>query len=302
MSPPNKYRAPSLGDVLRNVIKRRSRFQAHINHQEIFLRWNEIAGAHLAQKVVPLEVKGSVLIVGASNSSWAQEVTFFKQRILSRIKQEVSAKPIRDVRVVVVDSHTFSNAERHIDAGDATEEESEIPSFLSPSTQSTEDEDLESRLLRLQEADQQMKDWRRRQGWPKCSTCEERVSPELVTPEGLCPICQRQSRRDQVRHVQQLLEEMPWISAEELMRESGLSLRRCSTLRHERFRYWDARVSEGVDLEKPPADFRRRVMQLMMARLQTAEPPLTPDSVSKLFDDEVSRKFFDRETKQGGKA
>lgn len=58
------------------------------------LYWDEIAGERIASKTFPASLIEGVLHVSAINSSWVQEMQFFKARLLTQINAWVDANRV----------------------------------------------------------------------------------------------------------------------------------------------------------------------------------------------------------------
>lgn len=56
---------------------------------EFVLRWKEIVGEEIAKRSRPEKVRGRTLLVRVQDSAWAQELTFQKSVLLSRLKRNL---------------------------------------------------------------------------------------------------------------------------------------------------------------------------------------------------------------------
>ncbi len=282
---------PSIGDVLGQVLRRRRRMRKSLRRQEVFVRWPEIVGRDLSKKIHPLALKGKTLYLGAASSSWAQEASLLNSEILRMIECHLGAGVVDQLRVRVGGSRG---------TGERVDEDSarpgggglpEAPEFLEP----CEDLDLEERLQRLQDADRKLKKWREDQGWPECDECGE-IFP-VGLGDHLCPICRRRSRQQLRMRVRVLLEDAPWMSVRQLMREAAADRECCRRVRQEVISYWRARVDEGIRQAEAGgmirSDFRRRIMQLMMAEAGDSQPQLNRSTVGDICGKVASELFFD---------
>ncbi|WP_071518808.1 DUF721 domain-containing protein [Geitlerinema sp. PCC 9228] len=59
--------------------------------------WPRVVGKTVAAKTRPLHVRGGILTVAVPNASWAQNLTFQRRRIVSKLQKQVRLS-IRDVR------------------------------------------------------------------------------------------------------------------------------------------------------------------------------------------------------------
>lgn len=72
--------------------------QRHFPRSELFAKWEEIAGPDLAKRCWPSSIRKGILTVRVINSMWMQEIQFFKEEILKRIRLLPRHEQIRDLR------------------------------------------------------------------------------------------------------------------------------------------------------------------------------------------------------------
>lgn len=288
---------PSVGDVLGQILQRRRGLRSKLKREELFVRWPEIVGRGLAERIYPLALKGKTLVLGAASSSWAQEAALLNSEILERIESHLGDGVVDQLRVRV---------SKPTEAGQELETQlrgpgegglPEAPKFLEPA----EDLDLQERLERLQHADQKLKKWRREKGWPECEECGQLFPPEL--DDDMCPGCRRRHQQEIQMQVRVLLEDAPWLSVNQMVRETGADRKCCRRVRGEVTAYWRARVDEGVRHAEATGrilpDFRRRVLQLMMAEAGGSRPELNPSAVGNVCGSDASELFFDGDQRRG---
>lgn len=70
-------------------------------HPELWARWGEIAGAAIASRALPRDLRRRVLTVAVANSSWLHELSFLKGMLLGRIAEEIGPTKVRDIRFVL---------------------------------------------------------------------------------------------------------------------------------------------------------------------------------------------------------
>ncbi|MFO7941501.1 MAG: DUF721 domain-containing protein [Bacillota bacterium] len=284
-----------LDDIIAKMLHRRPGLRRQLAHQEIFGLWQRIAGAQLARYVAPLEVRGHTLILGANGSVWAQEIQTFRDEILRRIAEEIGVGEIRDIRVKVVSRlPAQSGPDRPGTRRHATFTADEIPESLT-----RDDRSAAEVLTDLRRAHEDLRRRRAHAGWPRCALCGEHFPPEFSGEEEdpVCPNCRRERAVERRNRALSLVEELPWISAGELHRETGLEEDRCRSLKKERVEFWYARVKDCVaavrEGRKPFEDFRKRVMQILMAESGAANPVLERQSVADILGEEAAAIFFD---------
>jgi hypothetical protein len=79
---------------LLGMVIREHRLTDEVRHRIVGLDWEEIAGVRIASKTFPSSIIESVLHVSAVNSSWVQEMQFFKARLLTQINSWVDANRV----------------------------------------------------------------------------------------------------------------------------------------------------------------------------------------------------------------
>lgn len=285
-----------LDEILKRLIRRRPGLRRELAHQQVFARWESIAGSKLAQYVVPLEVRGQTLVLGARGSAWAQELQSFQDELLRRTAQEVGKGVIRDLRVKVIGSVPNRFHAQNVSKTSV--------SNARPHVHSRPSRDREAReiLQDIQDAHRHRKASFQTAGCPRCHDCGEYYRAEmgvvLGTGEHVCPHCARLFQEDARNHVRQMIEELPWVDTHELHRRVGLDKEQCYRVKKERIEYWFARVHESVRRAQegfaPQPDFRKRVLQILMASYETACPPLDSHRVGQLIGVEAASLFFSR--------
>ncbi len=65
--------------------------------------WEEVVGPDLAARARPLSVRSGVLTVGVTSSAWAQQLSFLRAEILSRLNAHLAGTPLKALRTRVVE-------------------------------------------------------------------------------------------------------------------------------------------------------------------------------------------------------
>lgn len=79
-------------ETIREVLSRaisRSKLRSELKKFEFKNHWETIVGDRIASHAKPAGFRGNALIVQVDSSAWAQELSFQKGTILSRIKRFV---------------------------------------------------------------------------------------------------------------------------------------------------------------------------------------------------------------------
>lgn len=77
--------------ILQSVLKRHGLDQEILRYRFV-LYWKEIVGEEIAKRAHPECIKNGCLVVRVKDSAWAQELSFQKQVILSRLKKHLAEK------------------------------------------------------------------------------------------------------------------------------------------------------------------------------------------------------------------
>ncbi|HEV3474959.1 MAG TPA: DUF721 domain-containing protein [Actinomycetota bacterium] len=93
-------RVEAVGSIVRQLLSG-SRMRRGMAIGRLVRAWERVVGTRLAQETAPVEVEGGALLVAASTGAWAQQVSFLAREIVRRANDELGAKDVRTVRVVV---------------------------------------------------------------------------------------------------------------------------------------------------------------------------------------------------------
>ncbi|MDD5307727.1 MAG: DUF721 domain-containing protein [Deltaproteobacteria bacterium] len=70
-------------------------------HPEIWARWREIVGDDVARRSSPRTFRAGVLTIAVASSTWMQELSFLKERLLARLAEEAGPMVVRDLKFVL---------------------------------------------------------------------------------------------------------------------------------------------------------------------------------------------------------
>ncbi len=85
-----------LGDVMYSVLSERGYLESYFE-AEVLRRWRTIVGEKIAQVTECTEIRDRILYVKVSSASWRQELSFFKDEIIEKIKSEIHHARINDI-------------------------------------------------------------------------------------------------------------------------------------------------------------------------------------------------------------
>lgn len=69
-----------------------------IRHWRLLKIWKRVVGDKLFEKTEPSYIKDNVLFVKVSDPSWAHELSYLKDEILTKLSNNLKGKPIKDIR------------------------------------------------------------------------------------------------------------------------------------------------------------------------------------------------------------
>gem|GEM_PF-6876024 len=257
-------------------------------------------GENLSRKLRPVRVNNRRLLLRASSSTWAQEASMMQRQILQNIRRAVGPGIVNEIRVQVGFSpgSVEDSSDIDADANETGDGQAEVQPGISLSCSEGQELDLVDRVERLRQADQEIKDWRRKQGWPKCGVCGERYPPDIKAD--CCPICLRERIRHHEWKVKRAVEEAPWLSVRALQKETGAPEKVCSRVRSEAAHFWQSRICEAVqyagDGLSLPEDFGRRVLQAVSMRAGRRHPTLDWSSVKEACGRSAADLYFYKES------
>jgi hypothetical protein len=64
---------------------------------QVLEKWSEIVGARLAEVSECTNVENGILYVRVPSAPWRQEMSFFKEKILSQIHAQTKCRTIKDI-------------------------------------------------------------------------------------------------------------------------------------------------------------------------------------------------------------
>ncbi|MBI2345493.1 MAG: DUF721 domain-containing protein [Deltaproteobacteria bacterium] len=87
-----------LGELLTELLRQRPTLARKMQQHSIWDRWEEVVGDKIAAAAVPVRMKGTTLVIGVSNSTWMQELTYLKPELLAKIQKAIGPELIADIR------------------------------------------------------------------------------------------------------------------------------------------------------------------------------------------------------------
>ncbi len=78
-------------------LKATTKLGAHLDHAQIWERWNDIAGPEFAPRSHPMKVRKGVLTVAVANTVWMHKLSYEKQAMIEKINSLLSKDPIEEI-------------------------------------------------------------------------------------------------------------------------------------------------------------------------------------------------------------
>mgnify|MGYP001050649308 CR=1 FL=1 len=173
-----------LGDSLKAL-----ELETRIKEQTALLVWDEVVGAQVSSAAQPEFVRDGQLFVTAKSAVWANELTFYKADMVSRINKRIGAKVVKDI-IFKVGKVTKprpqdpeSPAGETVDLGGIRLTDAETEE-LGAAVESLPAE-MADKVLSFLETAAKIEKWKRSRGWRECSSCGALQND----PEGVCPVC-----------------------------------------------------------------------------------------------------------------
>jgi len=190
-----KSAAPfGLGELLSDRLKAMG-LEQNIREQRAMLVWNEVVGAQVASAAQPEFARDGILFVVTKSAVWANELTFLKREIISKLNQKLRGNAIRDIVLrtgkikppLRTDGESPEAILEGIPLSDEELEQVEgIAQLAGPVGESVRE--LLATVLRLEK-------WKKSKGWKPCKRCGALQNRR----SGICPICVEEKVRTSKR-------------------------------------------------------------------------------------------------------
>jgi len=88
-----------ISSVVKNFLKELGLETAYKQHQALLL-WPEVVGAGLSRVTEPVRIEYGRMYIRVTNSSWRQEVYYFKYQIIERLNKKLNEPVVKDLILV----------------------------------------------------------------------------------------------------------------------------------------------------------------------------------------------------------
>lgn len=75
-------------------------FTERLRKQSAVTKWPEMVGEIIARETEALRIDGDTLVVKVYQAAWRQQLIYFKDELLSKLKTELGDDSVEDIRFV----------------------------------------------------------------------------------------------------------------------------------------------------------------------------------------------------------
>ncbi|MDO8682104.1 MAG: DUF721 domain-containing protein [Armatimonadota bacterium] len=167
----------SMKDLVSGTLKR-YHLETRTNQEKAASYWAEVVGEKAASASAPDTIRDGILFVNCRSSTWAQELTFLKPRIIEELNKRAGGQVIKDIRF------SGSGLKKAKDAAGGEEEDHPSPNEIqdielggnelkrvAQAAEGVTDEKLAAKIRNAMESGQKFEQWRLARGWRKCRKC-----------------------------------------------------------------------------------------------------------------------------------
>lgn len=212
-----------LKEVLLNSLERMGLLQKAQRYR-VFSSWRQIVG-DIALNARPRKIDGDVLYVSTSSSTWAQELTFMKRRILAKINGFLGGKFLSDIHFSEHLWGDVASSEARLRPSSEMPRSHHVP-FVRKALPASGEELIRDTHLRaafrgFASAAHARQDSLLAQGFVRCSVCGGFYDPKADR----CPYCKLVSARKDALKVEEILLKSPEFGVETVRVASGVKER-----------------------------------------------------------------------------
>lgn len=180
------YGPEGLVHILSSALKNLD-FERRIREQTCLLLWDEIVGDKVSDAAQPEFVRDGKLFVTAKSSVWANELTFYKPDIISKMNKRLGSQVLTEI--------IFKPGKVKKKKPEVLEQKAERPDLEGIELSKAELDSVDKAISSAGEAGESLKHlmitslrvekWKKSQGWTPCKRCGSLQN----TANGICPPC-----------------------------------------------------------------------------------------------------------------
>lgn len=277
-----------VGFTLERTLKRLG-IARGVRERMALVLWAEVVGPAAARNTRPVLIRRGELLVQASSSAWAQELTLMRRQLADRLNTRIGDEVVREIRFAVEPALRQGPGRREAPEeaalpGEKGEGAAAAGQVQAPAEWQREGAELEGALgsgaahkwWRVRRAAAHRRERLLGRGWKKCALCGGWGDP--AAPGGrvsdlpfICPTCRHGGAVERVEQAAGALGRSPWLTAGELCdRVPGLrpeELRLARSAAAGRLREELRRLAASLMESGPGADWsawRARAQELVL--------------------------------------
>jgi hypothetical protein len=172
-----------LGDSLKAL-----ELETRLKEQTALLVWDEVVGKQVSGAAQPEFIRDGRLFVTTKSAVWANELTFYKADMVSRLNKRIGAKVVKEIvfkvgRVTKARKPEPEAPAERVDLGGISLTDAELEKLGEAA--GSVPPDIADKVRRLLQTAARVEKWKRSRGWTECSSCGVLQND----PEGVCPVC-----------------------------------------------------------------------------------------------------------------
>ncbi len=90
-------------------LKANTKLGAHLDHAQIWERWNDLAGPELGPRSHPMKVRKGILTVAVLSPVWMHKFSYDKLEIIAKINRLLSTESIEDLYLTLPTAEDISD-------------------------------------------------------------------------------------------------------------------------------------------------------------------------------------------------
>ena len=206
--------AESIDDLLDKALRNLG-ISKKIKKTQILNTWSKVIGEEIKEHTEAKYFDRGTLFVNVDNSSWAHQLLFMKENLITKINEKLKEELLNEIRFKVGhisdEQYDFStDQESKIKKEELNEAEIKE---LEQTANNIGDENLREKFLNLLTESKKTNKWREKNNWHECPECEVLI-PEFKEK---CSICELKANNEQlVEKIEQSLYTNPWLSYDKL--------------------------------------------------------------------------------------
>jgi hypothetical protein len=221
------------------------RIQNKIKQQMACLIWDRVVGSEIRSNTRPAYVKSGILFVMTKSSSWANQLTFFKDDLIKKINNSLGEKIIKDIRFQVgfVDQAKITESRNQMKNVETCSLDEKECKKIGKVVKNVKDRELQYKLKTILTKDVKYKKIKEEKGFRKCAICNAYIEEA----NDICYICRETGNSKRIDMVKAVLEEAPWLANDELEKTvPGLVEIECEIAKYKLIQEITDRLDEAI--------------------------------------------------------